>query len=535
MTTGNTNRPLASEISPLTLGRGSLVGANAVLYTGLTLGEDVMVSDLATIREGCLVADRVVVGRGVMIMYDTTLGENTRVIDGAILTGGMTVESDVFIGPGVCTINDNDVYLKRFRPRPLRGARADRPSIRSRGRWRQSGGRRRDRHRGNRRSQRDGDSRRPSVDGRRRSSCASRPRDRPRGSPHPRSSLRHFGRARRCKLVSLISVVVPVYHNATSLPELLERLRAVSLDNPAEDFEFIFVDDGSTDDSFDVLQELARSEPLLRIVKLSRNFGSNAALLAGLNQARGNAVAAIAADLQDPPELITEMLALWRNDRKVVLGGRRERSDPGLTSVMADIFYMMFRRFGVATMPKRGFDFFLIDRKVRDLVIDMKESNSYLMGTILWLGFEPAIVYYDRTGRAKHHGSSMWSLRKKVKYFIDAFVAFSYMPIRLSSCMGIVLSVLGILYAIVVVLTRLFYDFEAEGWASIMVVLLVVSGAQMLTLGILGEYLWRNLDETRRRPRYVIDEVIEPTEATESRDAQPDTRSSHSTEPENTP
>lgn len=304
----------------------------------------------------------------------------------------------------------------------------------------------------------------------------------------------------------MISVVVPVYNNAKSLPELLERLRAVA---GAEPFELIFVDDGSTDESLDVLRSLAASESRLRIVKLSRNFGSNAALLAGLEAARGDAVAAIAADLQDPPELITQMIALWKSGRKVVLGGRRERTDPGMTALLADVFYVMFRRFGVATMPKRGFDFFLIDRKVRDLLIDMKESNSYLMGTILWLGFEPAVIYYDRTGRAKHHGRSMWSFGKKVKYFIDAFVAFSYMPIRLASCLGLVLSVLGILYAVVVVLTRLFYDFEAEGWASIMVVLLVVSGAQMLSLGILGEYLWRNLDETRRRPRFIVDEVIE--------------------------
>jgi polyisoprenyl-phosphate glycosyltransferase len=309
--------------------------------------------------------------------------------------------------------------------------------------------------------------------------------------------------------MSLVSIVVPVYHNAPSLPELLGKFQELALRNPGDQFEFVFVDDGSKDDSFEVLRTLAEREPRVLIVKLSRNFGSNPAVLAGLDQARGDVVAGIAADLQDPPELIHDMLALWRGGRKVVLAARQGRDDPGLTSLMADTFYAMFRRFAIKNMPKRGFDFFLIDRQVCDLIKGIQENNVYLMGLILWLGFDPAVIYYHRREREKRYGRSMWTFTKKLKYFIDSFVAFSYLPIRATSAIGIGLSTIGMLYALLLIILRLAIGLEVEGWTSLMVVLLVVSGVQMLMIGSLGEYMWRNLDETRRRPRFIIERTIE--------------------------
>ncbi|MCU0512809.1 MAG: glycosyltransferase family 2 protein [Anaerolineae bacterium] len=313
--------------------------------------------------------------------------------------------------------------------------------------------------------------------------------------------------------MALVSIVVPVYHNAASLPDLLQQFQALAARNPADHFEFVCVDDGSQDNSLAVLTALARAEPRLRVVKLSRNFGSNPAILAGLSQAQGAAIAVIAADLQDPPELIHEMLALWRQGHKVILAARQERDDPGLTALMADAFYALFRRFAIKTMPRRGFDFFVIDRQVCDLVNNIQENNAYLMGLILWLGFDPQVLYYHRRQREQRYGASMWTLAKKLKYFVDSFVAFSYFPVRAASILGITLSLVGLLYALVVVAIRILYGVEVEGWTSMMVVLLVVSGAQMLIMGILGEYLWRNLDETRRRPRYIIDRVIGPAPA----------------------
>jgi polyisoprenyl-phosphate glycosyltransferase len=305
--------------------------------------------------------------------------------------------------------------------------------------------------------------------------------------------------------MALVSIIVPVYHNAASLPDLLQRFQDLAGRNAGDQFEFLFVDDGSKDDSFAVLQTLADAEPRVRIVKLSRNFGSNAALMAGLDQARGDAAAVIAADLQDPPELIHDMLAAWRGGRKVVLAARETRDDPGLTSLLADLFYTAFRQFAIKTMPKRGFDFFLVDRQVRQLIGQIQESNAYLMGLILWLGFDPAVIHYHRQAREKRYGTSMWNFTRKVKYFIDGFVAFSYMPVRVASMMGIGLATVGILYACAVVLLRLIWGVPTDGWASLMVVLLVVSGAQMVMTGVLGEYLWRNLDETRKRPRFIIE------------------------------
>ena len=309
--------------------------------------------------------------------------------------------------------------------------------------------------------------------------------------------------------MAYVSIVVPVYHNASSLPNLLDRFRNLADLNSSDRFEFIFVEDGSRDNSFEVLDTLAHTEPRMRIVKLSRNFGSNAAVLAGLSHARGDAVAAIAADLQDPPELIHEMLAQWRAGHKVVLATRRTRDDPGLTAVISDIFYWLFRRYAIGAMPRRGFDFFLIDYQVCELITRIQENNAYLMGLILWMGFDRAIVPYDRVKRNSEYGRSMWSFTRKVKYFIDAFAAFSFVPVRAASVVGFLVATAGLIYALVVIIARVFFDFPVEGWASLMVVVLLASGTQMIMLGILGEYLWRTLDETRRRPQYIVERILE--------------------------
>lgn len=305
-----------------------------------------------------------------------------------------------------------------------------------------------------------------------------------------------------------VSIVVPVYNNAPSLPALLERFQQLAAREPSHAFEFVFVDDGSPDDSCRVLETLVREEPRACLVKLSRNFGSNAAVLAGLTQATGDVIAAIAADLQDPPELIGDMLRRWEQGHKVVLAAREGRDDPPLTSLLADAFYTLFRRFAIKSMPPRGFDFFLIDRQVCDLLTGIQENNSYLMGLILWLGFDPAILYYHRQQREKRYGRSMWTFVRKVKYFIDAFVAFSHVPLRAASGLGMLCCGAGMLYALHIVVMRLLHGADVEGWASLMVVLLVVSGVQMTIMGVLGEYLCRNLEETRRRPRFVCDRIV---------------------------
>jgi glycosyltransferase involved in cell wall biosynthesis len=308
--------------------------------------------------------------------------------------------------------------------------------------------------------------------------------------------------------MALISIIVPVYHNARSLPELLQRFQALADRYPADGFEFVFVDDGSKDNSFAVLGDLARGDARVRVVKLVRNFGSNAALLAGLEAARGEVMAAIAADLQDPPELIGDMLAHWRQGHKVVLAERASRDDPWLTRVLANTFYALFRRLALPTMPAHGFDFFVIDRQVRELVLQLSERNTYLMGMLLWLGFAPAVLRYHRRARDARFGVSMWTLSRKLAYFADAFVAFSYAPLRLATLSGLLLAVAGFCYAGVVIVGKLCGWMAPDGWTSLMVVLLLVSGVQLGMLGIVGEYLWRNLEETRRRPRYLVEREV---------------------------
>ncbi len=311
-----------------------------------------------------------------------------------------------------------------------------------------------------------------------------------------------------------VSVVVPVYHNASSLVPLCGRLDSVATAVRQAKFEFLFIDDGSSDNSFCVLQELAAKDPRVKVLRLVRNFGSNAAILAGLTYASGDCVAVISADLQDPPELIPEMILKWCEGNPVVLAARNGRREPFLTRLFAGLFNRLFRRFVFRNFPPQGFDFFLADRQVVDVLTRMAERNVYLMGLLLWSGFRSVTLTYVREERP--FGRSQWTLSKKIKYFIDAFVGFSYLPLRLASIAGILLALLGLGYASFIVITRIFGGFPVEGWASLMVVLLIVSGTQMVMLGILGEYLWRTLDQSRRRPLFLVAESIgidEPKQA----------------------
>lgn len=308
--------------------------------------------------------------------------------------------------------------------------------------------------------------------------------------------------------MALISIVTPVYNNALSLSDLLAKFQNLPFDKETDPVEFVFVDDGSWDNSFEVLVSLAQTDPRIHIVKLSRNFGSNAAIMAGLSQASGQAIIAIAADLQDPPELIPEMVAKWREGNKVVLAARNSRDDGWLNEKLSDWFYLLFRKLAIKTMPEHGFDFFLIDRQVCDIINNVQENNAYLMGLILWLGFNPVVLTYDRQPRKSRYGHSMWTTAKKIKYFIDSFVAFSYFPVRATSFLGIATSIIGLMYALIIISQRLLFRIDVEGWASLIVVLLIVSGVQMMMVGILGEYLWRNLDETRKRPRFIIEKLV---------------------------
>lgn len=303
-----------------------------------------------------------------------------------------------------------------------------------------------------------------------------------------------------------LSIVVPVFGNAATLPELLERLWRACAGLPAPGAEIVFVDDGSRDDSFAVLSAMAAADTRIVALQLSRNFGSNAAVQAGVSHARGQAVCVIAADLQDPPELIPELVARWRAGAQVVMAARRTRDDAFLVRLPSAVFNRLFRRFVFPDFPEGGFDFVLLDRQVVDGLRRMPESHSYFFGQVFWLGFRRAVVLYDRAKRPA--GRSGWTFAGRVKYFIDAFTAFSYLPVRAASFAGLVLAGLGFAYAAVVLWQRLAGNIPERGFSALMVVLLVVSGTQLLVTGIMGEYLWRALEEIRARPRFVVARAI---------------------------
>jgi len=301
-----------------------------------------------------------------------------------------------------------------------------------------------------------------------------------------------------------VSIVVPVYYNEESLPRLFEELQGVSLSSSDFDFEFIFVDDFSGDNSYQVLQSyLGISKSKIKILKLSKNHGSFTACLAGLTKSDGDCAVIISADLQDPPALISKMISEWSNGYEVVIAARNSRKDSFFTKIFATMFYWLIRRYALTDMPKGGFDFVLFDRKIIDIVCEIKEKNTSLMGLIIWAGFKRKVLYYDRQTRKR--GSSRWTLAKKIKYFIDSFVSFSFVPIRLATIVGFTVSFLGFLYTVFIIYERLVNKQLVQGIVTLIALVLFLGGAQLIILGIIGEYLWRILDETRKRPPFIID------------------------------
>lgn len=300
----------------------------------------------------------------------------------------------------------------------------------------------------------------------------------------------------------LASIVIPVYQNAADLDELFQRLSAVAAASSEFEFEFVFVDDGSKDGSFERLALIASGDGRVRVLRLSRNFGSNAALLAGLVQARGDAVCTLAADLQDPPELISQMLTEWKGGTRIVLAARRSREDPFLTRLFAAVFNRLFRLLVFPDFPREGFDFVLLDRQVVDILCAMPEKHSYLFGQVMWVGFSRRVIPYDRAARAR--GRSAWTFSRKVTYFIDAFTAFSFLPIRTASLLGFGLAGLGFAYAVLILILKVMGDVPIQGFSTLIVVSTVGAGSQLIVTGLIGEYLWRVLEEVRPRPPFVV-------------------------------
>ena len=300
-----------------------------------------------------------------------------------------------------------------------------------------------------------------------------------------------------------VSIVTPAYNEADNLPVLWDRL-SKAMTALSGEWEWVVVDDHSNDQTFVAATGLANGQSHVRAVRFARNFGSHAAIMCGLDHAKGDCVVIMAADLQDPPETIPELMEKWRGGAQVVWAVRGHREGEKTATVgFAQAYYFLMRHVvGLKEMPPSGADFFLIDRLVVDALKEFNENNASVFALLTWMGFRQASIEYDK--QARLYGRSGWSLKKKLKLVVDSITSFTYLPIRLMSYVGFIVALLGFLYAALVI-ANAFGGKPIEGWSSLMVVVLIVGGVQMLMMGVLGEYLWRALDESRRRPRYLIE------------------------------
>lgn len=311
-----------------------------------------------------------------------------------------------------------------------------------------------------------------------------------------------------CELhMKLISIVLPVYCEEASLPLLFTRLREIFVDGSSDStYEFVFINDGSTDASLSMLTDFASREPRARVATFSRNFGHQSALLAGLTIAKGDAVVLMDADLQDPPELVHDMIEKWRGGADIVHAQRRERhGEHFLKRMTAALFYRLLDYLSDTTLPRNVGDFRLMDRIVVDQLVAMNEKSIYLRGMSAWLGFTQDVVIFDRDPRVA--GTTKYSARKMLGLAGDAILSFSEKPLRLVTRLGLVVTFLSFLWGTYLFLATLFTNHRnLSGWPSLILSILFLGGVQLICLGIVGEYVSRIYREAKGRPLYIIDQ-----------------------------
>jgi glycosyltransferase involved in cell wall biosynthesis len=301
-----------------------------------------------------------------------------------------------------------------------------------------------------------------------------------------------------------ISFVVAVYRNAGAITPTYQKIRSVFADSlTAYDYEIVFVDDGSDDGSLQEILGLREHDQRIKAITFTRNFGQMSAMLAGLAQASGAATINISADLQDPVELIPQMVAKWCEGAEIVVCYRTDRSDTLSAKVFSRFAYGALR-LAIPEIPPGGFDFVLMDRKALEEFNAIDVRNRFFQGDLLWTGYRTSFIPYVRLKRTI--GKSQYNLRKKLKNFLDAFLDASYLPIRFISLAGIVTATIGLLYSLTIVYAWLRGDTPFAGWAPLMIVVLLVGGLIMFMLGIIGEYIWRIYDEVRKKPNYIVRE-----------------------------
>ncbi len=298
-----------------------------------------------------------------------------------------------------------------------------------------------------------------------------------------------------------LTIVVPAFNEEQSVEPMWQRLSA-ALEGVVAGFEVVFVDDGSGDGTWSAVERLAAVDPRVRGLRFARNFGHQSAVTAGIDHARGRAVVIIDADLQDPPEVIPEMVARWREGHDVVYGQRNEREgETWFKKATAALFYRMLRSITSVDIPVDTGDFRLMGPRAIEAFRALPERNRFIRGLVSWIGFRQTAVVYRRSRR--HAGQTKYPLRKMLRFALDGITSFSFLPLRLATVLGFVVSVLAFVYIVVVIVLKA-VGVSWSGYTSLMASILFLGGVQLLMIGLLGEYLARVFDEVKRRPLYLI-------------------------------
>lgn len=308
-----------------------------------------------------------------------------------------------------------------------------------------------------------------------------------------------------------LSLVVPVFNEAETIKLFIERIYQVFQSQPLVRLEFIFVNDGSTDCTLEILLEIQKGDSQIRVIDLSRNFGKESALTAGLQVARGQVIVPIDVDLQDPPELIPEMISKWQEGYDVVLGRRVNRDSDSLTKrTSASWFYRIHNKISSTKLPEDVGDFRLMDRRVAAALNELPESRRFMKGLFAWVGFRTTFVDYTRSkriaGETKFSGWRLWN------FALEGVTSFSTDPLRVWTYLGLTVSSISFMFAIFIAMKVLFYGIDVPGYASLMVAVTFLGGLQLIGIGILGEYLGRTYIESKRRPLFIIRHIYESKE-----------------------
>lgn len=302
----------------------------------------------------------------------------------------------------------------------------------------------------------------------------------------------------------LISIVIPIYNEEKCILELYNRVNS-SVTPITNNFEIIFVNDGSSDESYDILKKFAVTDNRVKIINLSRNFGHQPALTAGLSYSTGDLVILMDGDLQDPPEVIPDLVASWQQGNQVVMALRRHRAESGWRRLAFAAFYRVLGFLSDFPIPLNAGIFGLLDRKVVEVIRGFPERNRFLPGLRSWVGFTQGVVFYDR--EVRFAGEPKQSLWKLCRYGLDAIFSFSYKPLRLSLVLGLLIMLFSFSYALILLVFRLIGFNVVRGFTTIAMAILILGGIQLFTIGVLGEYLGRIYDEVKCRPYFIIAEM----------------------------